>query len=237
MSVIDFTGLEQLYEPMHTNDSNLANSNLIVKIKLSSELPIIKLFPREIANGIICAHPSHPPPFAPSSSPLPRQYFHRHPPPYFSSFFPPIPNHPPAVFAPFATPPASPLPAPFTPSTAPCPYPPSGPWLSIGRPLSSLPPLSALLMPSLDTASPTGWSKPPLPTCPAARLLTPSWRLSTWETPVTFDLSSCSTLSSAQVNTLSRNKGGRYKELRGLDGCEGTGETYVSLRRRPCYPL
>ena len=42
---------------------------------------------------------------------------------------------------------------------------------------------------NLENASPTGCSRPPWPTWPATRLLTPSWRLSTWSTPVTLDLS------------------------------------------------
>lgn len=105
---------------------------------------------------------------------------------FFSSpsFFPPHspPKYPPALFPA----PATPLPAPFTPSTAPCPYPPSGPWDSMGLPFSSLPPRSARLMPSLLSESPTGCSRPPWPTCPETRPLTPSCRLSTCETPVTF---------------------------------------------------
>lgn len=139
--------------------------------------------------------------------------------PYFfcspSPFFPPQtpPKYPPALFAPLVTPPATLLAPPLTPSAALCPYlryhrqpqvisqtqdtsnerksthPPNGPWLSRLLPLSSLPPLSARLTPSFDSASPSGCARPPWPTCPDTRPWTPSCRLSTCSTPVTFVLS------------------------------------------------
>ena len=78
---------------------------------------------------------------------------------------------------------------PFIPSTAPCPYPPSGPWLSTGRPWSSLPPRSARLMPSFEMASPSGCARPPWPICPLTRLLTPSCAVSICSLPVSLVLS------------------------------------------------
>lgn len=106
-----------------------------------------------------------------------------------ASFCPPPnipPRYPPALFAP-----------PTTPSPADFAFPTTGSVTLLAGPpydpASSFPPLSTRFIPSFETASPTGWRRPPCPTWPATRLLTPSWRVSTCSTLVTLLLSRVST--------------------------------------------